>query len=61
MFWLWRVTCVVCGAIRFDVDPEDFFAGLPIAGDAINAPAAKQLMKSKPLVFMNFSSSLIPS
>jgi hypothetical protein len=47
-----RVTCVVCGAILFDFDTEDFFAGLPIAGDAINAPAARQLTKIKPLVFM---------
>ena len=30
----------VFGAIRFDFDAEDFFAGLAIAGDAINAPAA---------------------
>jgi hypothetical protein len=49
-----RVTCVVCGAVRFDFDTEDFFAGLPIAGAAINAPAAKQLTKTKPLVFMLF-------
>jgi hypothetical protein len=49
-----RVTCVVCGAVRFDFDTEDFFAGLPIAGAAINAPAAKQLIKTKPLVFMLF-------
>jgi hypothetical protein len=49
-----RTTCVVCGLIRFDFDAEDFFAGLPIAGDAINAPAARQLMKIKPLVFMLF-------
>jgi len=48
-----RFTCVVCGAVRFDI--EDFFAGLPIAGDAINAPAAKQLTKIKPLVFHVFS------
>jgi len=34
----------------------DFFAGLPNEGEAINAPAARQLMKSKPLVFMNISS-----
>ena len=45
---------VVCGAIRFDFDTEDFFAGLPIAGDAINAPAAKQLTKIKPLLFILF-------
>jgi hypothetical protein len=49
-----RFTSVVCGAVRFDFDIEDFFAGLPIAGDAINAPAAKQLTKIKPLVFMLF-------
>src|SRR5205823_5242077 len=34
----------------------DFFAGLPNEGEAINAPAARQLMKSKRLVFMNISS-----
>ena len=28
-------------AIRFDFDAEDSFAGLAIAGDASNAPAAK--------------------
>jgi hypothetical protein len=50
-----RFTCVVCGAVRFDFDIEDFFAGLPIAGDAINAPAAKQLTKIKPLVFHVFN------
>jgi hypothetical protein len=54
VFSLWRVTCVVCGAIRFDFDIDDFFAGLPIAGDAINAPTAKQLTKIKPLVFIFF-------
>jgi hypothetical protein len=48
------VTCVVCGATLFDVDVDDFFAGLPIVGDAINAPAAKQLMKINPLVFIPF-------
>jgi len=51
-----RVTCVVCGAIRFGFDTEasaDFFAGLPDAGDAINAPAAKQLMKTKGLIFIS--------
>jgi hypothetical protein len=37
--------------------PADFFAGLPNEGEAINAPAARQLMKSKRLVFMNISSS----
>jgi hypothetical protein len=31
----------VFGAIRFDFEAKDFFAGLAIAGDAINAPAAK--------------------
>jgi hypothetical protein len=36
-----RVTSAVFGAIRFDFDAEDFFAGLAIAGGAINAPAAK--------------------
>jgi hypothetical protein len=37
--------------------PADFFAGLPNEGEAINAPAARQLMKSKRLVFMSISSS----
>jgi hypothetical protein len=37
--------------------PADFFAGLPNEGEAINAPAARQLMKNKRLVFMNISSS----
>jgi hypothetical protein len=37
------------------LDTEDFFAGFPIAGDAINAPAAKQLTKIRPLFFI-FSS-----
>jgi hypothetical protein len=37
--------------------PADFFAGLPNEGEAINAPAARQLMKSKPFVFINISSS----
>jgi hypothetical protein len=36
--------------------PADFFAGLPNEGETINAPAARQLMKSKRLVFMNISS-----
>jgi hypothetical protein len=54
IFWIWRVICVVCGAIRFDFAIEDFFAGLPIAGDAINAPTAKQLTKITPFVFMHF-------
>jgi hypothetical protein len=40
----------------------DFFAGLPNEGEAINAPAARQLMKNKRLVFMNmFPPLLIPS
>jgi hypothetical protein len=30
----------------FDFDAEDFFAGLAIAGDAINAPAAKATFKN---------------
>jgi len=50
-------TCVVCVAFRFDFDIDassDFFAGLPNAGDAINAPAARQLMKTKPFVFMTY-------
>jgi hypothetical protein len=46
------VTCVVCGATLFDADIDDFFAGLAIADDAINAPAVKQLTKIKPCVFM---------
>jgi hypothetical protein len=38
----------------FDIDlPADFFAGFANEGDAINAPAARQLMKIKPLLFMN--------
>jgi hypothetical protein len=37
--------------------PADFFAGLLNEGEAINAPAARQLMKSKRLVLMNISSS----
>jgi hypothetical protein len=45
---------VVCGAARFDFDTEDFFTDLPTAGDAINAPAASQVTKIKPLVFMLF-------
>src|SRR6476660_3611246 len=36
--------------------PADFFAGLPNEGEAINAPAARQLIKSKRLVFINISS-----
>jgi hypothetical protein len=51
-----RITCVVCGATLFALDcdtPADFFAGLAKEGEAINAPAARQLMKSKRLVFMN--------
>jgi hypothetical protein len=37
--------------------PADFFAGLPNEGEAIKAPAARQLTKNKRLVFMNNSSS----
>jgi len=37
--------------------PADFFAGLLNEGEAINAPAASQLMKNKRLVLMNISSS----
>jgi hypothetical protein len=51
---------VVRGATRVDFDTEvlvDFFAGffseLASAGDAINAPAAKQLMKTKGLIFIS--------
>jgi hypothetical protein len=56
---LWRITCVVCGAtlVILDCDiPADFFAGLPNEGEAITAPAARQLIKSKRLVFINISS-----
>jgi len=43
--------------VTFDCDmPADFFAGLPNEGEAINAPAARQLIKSKRLVFINISS-----
>jgi hypothetical protein len=45
---------VVCGATIFDLAIDDFFVGLAIAGDAINAPAAKQLTKIKPLLFILF-------
>jgi len=41
--------------MALDLDTEDFFAGFPIAGDAINAPAAKQLTKIRPFFFI-FSS-----
>jgi hypothetical protein len=54
---------VVGGATLFALDcdmPTDFVAGFPNEGEAINAPAARQLMKSKRLVFMNVSSSFIP-
>jgi len=44
----------VCAVDRFDLDTEDFFSGLAIAGEATNAPAAKQLMKIKPLLFILF-------
>jgi hypothetical protein len=38
-----------------DIDlPADLFAGFADEGDAINAPAARQLIKIKPLLFMNF-------
>jgi len=56
-----RITCVICGATLFVLDrdvPADFFAGFPNEGEAIKAPAARQLMKSKRLVFMNISSSV---
>src|SRR5260370_38274925 len=65
MFWLWRslrITCVVCGATLFALDcdvPADFFAGLPNEGEAINAPAARQLMKNKRLVFTNIFPPLL--
>jgi hypothetical protein len=36
-----------------------FFTGLLNAGDAISAPAAKQLIKTKPLIFMTFSPVVI--
>ena len=32
----------------------DFFTGLLNAGDVINATAARQLIKTKPLIFMTF-------
>jgi hypothetical protein len=45
----------------FDIDlPADLFAGLANAGDAINAPAARQLIKTNPLLFMILSSLFIP-
>jgi hypothetical protein len=44
----------------FDIDlPADFFAGFANEGDAINAPAARQLMKINPLLFMNFFAPFI--
>jgi hypothetical protein len=50
---------VVRGAIRcgrdFDV-ATDFFCGAPSTGAAINAVAAKQLIKRKRLVFMTYFS-----
>jgi hypothetical protein len=36
--------------------PADFLAGLPNEGEAITAPAARQLIKSTRLVFINISS-----
>jgi hypothetical protein len=45
----------------FDVDASpDFFSGFPSAGEAINAPTARQLRKIEPLVFMILSSLFIP-
>jgi hypothetical protein len=43
----------VRAADRFDLD-TDFLSGLASAGDATNAPAAKQLTKIKPLVLILF-------
>jgi len=48
--------------MRFGFDFEavaDFFSGSPEAGDAINAAAATQLIKAKPLIFMILSSLFI--
>jgi hypothetical protein len=50
----------VCPADRFDLDTEDFFSGLAIAGADTNAPATKQLTKIKPLLFMLSSCSDFP-
>jgi hypothetical protein len=41
--------------------PADFFAGLANEGEAINAPAARQLIKSKRLFFIDIPPVLIPS
>ncbi len=56
------VTCVVRAAIRCDRDecPADFFTGLLNAGETINALAARQLTKTKRLVFINISSLYNP-
>jgi hypothetical protein len=45
----------------FEVDASaDFFSDFPSAGEAINAPATKQLMKIDPLGFMILSSLIFP-
>ena len=54
---MWRdvgATCAVLEAIvcDFDEDLADFFCISPIAGDAINAAAAKQLPRTNPLFFI---------
>jgi len=52
---------VAVACAGFDVDvPADFFSGLPKAGDAISAPAARQVIKTNPFVFMILSSLFIP-
>jgi hypothetical protein len=51
------VTCVVRGDVRWCRDCEvatDFFFGAPNTGNAINAVAAKQLIKPKRLVFTTY-------
>jgi len=52
---------VARGTTRVDFDTEalvdflaGFFSGLPTAGDATNAPAARQLIKTKGLIFISF-------
>jgi len=52
---------VARGTTRIDFDTEalvdflaGFFSGLPTAGDATSAPAARQLIKTKGLIFISF-------
>jgi hypothetical protein len=52
---------VARGTTRVDFDTEalvdffaGFFSGLPTAGDATNAPAGRQLIKTKGLIFISF-------